>query len=71
MLGLILVHRTELFTGIRDTPEQRAKFAATIPLRRGLDHEDIANAAVYLCSDEASFVTGVNLPVDGGCVPAE
>jgi NAD(P)-dependent dehydrogenase (short-subunit alcohol dehydrogenase family) len=28
--------------------------------------EDIANAALFLCSDDASWVTGVNLPVDGG-----
>ncbi|QKX62230.1 uncharacterized protein TRUGW13939_09389 [Talaromyces rugulosus] len=57
---------TETFTGVKDTPEFRAKFAATIPMRRGLEHDDLANAAVYLCSSDSSFVTGVNLPVDGG-----
>jgi NAD(P)-dependent dehydrogenase (short-subunit alcohol dehydrogenase family) len=39
---------------------------ARIPLRRGGQGWDVANAAVFLASDEASFITGVNLPVDGG-----
>jgi 3-oxoacyl-[acyl-carrier protein] reductase len=38
----------------------------TIPLRRLCDPEDIASAAVYLASAEASYVTGIVLPVDGG-----
>ncbi|HXX01087.1 MAG TPA: SDR family oxidoreductase [Candidatus Acidoferrales bacterium] len=37
-----------------------------IPLRRGGSGWDVANAALYLASDEASFVTGIDLPVDGG-----
>ncbi len=49
-----------------DTPEIRAKFLATIPLGRFATPEDMANAALYLCSDEASMVTGVALEVDGG-----
>ena len=49
-----------------DTPEMRAKFLATIPLGRFSTPEDMANAALYLCSDEASMVTGVALQVDGG-----
>ncbi|KAH8806126.1 hypothetical protein F5884DRAFT_678742 [Xylogone sp. PMI_703] len=57
---------TEIFTGVKDTPEFRAKFAATIPLKRGLEHEDLANAAVFLCSNDSSFITGVNIAVDGG-----
>ena len=56
----------ELFSGVADTPEERARFAQTVPLRRMSEPEDIANAAVYLASDEAAFVTGVNFPVDGG-----
>jgi 3-oxoacyl-[acyl-carrier protein] reductase len=56
----------ETFLGGPDTPEIRAKFAATIPLGRFSDPEDIAGAALYLCSDEASFITGVVLEVDGG-----
>lgn len=49
-----------------DTPEMRAKFLATIPLGRFSTPEDIGHAAVYLCSDEASMVTGVCMEVDGG-----
>ncbi len=49
-----------------DTPEMRAKFIATIPLGRFSKPTDIANAACFLCSDEASMVTGVAMEVDGG-----
>lgn len=56
----------ELFSGVPDTPEERERFAQTVPLRRMSEPSDIANAAVYLASDEAAFVTGVNFPVDGG-----
>ena len=49
-----------------DTPEMRAKFLATIPIGRLSLPEDIGNAACYLCSDEASMVTGVAMEVDGG-----
>ena len=49
-----------------DTPEMRAKFLSTIPLGRFSTPEDMGNAALYLCSDEASMVTGAVLTVDGG-----
>jgi 3-oxoacyl-[acyl-carrier protein] reductase len=49
-----------------DTPEVRAKFLSSIPLGRFATAEDMASAAVFLCSDEASMVTGVALEVDGG-----
>ena len=49
-----------------DTPEMRAKFISTIPLGRFSTAEDMGNAACYLCSDEASMVTGVCMEVDGG-----
>ncbi len=53
----------------RDTPENRAKFKASIPLGRLSTPRDIANAALYLASDDAEFITGVALEVDGGrCV---
>jgi 3-oxoacyl-[acyl-carrier protein] reductase len=52
-----------------DTPENRAKFKASVPLGRLSTPRDIANAALYLASDEAEFITGVALEVDGGrCV---
>jgi NAD(P)-dependent dehydrogenase (short-subunit alcohol dehydrogenase family) len=37
-----------------------------VPLRRGGTGWDVANAAVFLASDEAAFITGIDLPVDGG-----
>lgn len=56
----------ESFMGVPDTPENRAKFIGTIPLGRLSTARDIANAALYLASDEADFITGVEFPVDGG-----
>ncbi|MDR6382186.1 SDR family oxidoreductase [Paraburkholderia caribensis] len=57
------------FMGVDDTPENRQKFLAGIPLGRFSTPQDIANAALYLASDEAEFITGVCLEVDGGrCV---
>lgn len=49
-----------------DTPEIRAKFLSTIPIGRFSTPEDMGNAACFLCSDEASMVTGVAMEVDGG-----
>jgi len=56
----------EQFMGMPDTPENRKKFLATIPLGRLSTPLDIARAAVYLASDDAEFITGVEFPVDGG-----
>ena len=49
-----------------DTPEMRARFLSTIPMGRFSTPRDIADAALFLCSDEASLITGVALEVDGG-----
>ena len=49
-----------------DTPEIRAKFLSTIPIGRFSTPEDMGNAACFLCSDEASMVTGIAMEVDGG-----
>jgi 3-oxoacyl-[acyl-carrier protein] reductase len=49
-----------------DTPENRARFLSTIPLGRFSTAEDLGNAAAFLCSDEASMITGVAMEVDGG-----
>ena len=56
----------ESFMGMANTPENRAKFIGNIPLGRLATPLDIAKAAVYLASDLADFITGVELPVDGG-----
>ena len=57
---------TSTFMGMPDTPENRAPFLATIPLGRFSTPADIANAALFLVSDEGAFLTGVCLDVDGG-----
>jgi 3-oxoacyl-[acyl-carrier protein] reductase len=52
-----------------DTPEKRAQFVSTIPLGRLSQPSDVATAAVFFASDEAAFITGACLEVDGGrCV---
>ena len=50
----------------KDTPEIREKFLSTIPIGRFSTPEDLGNAACFLCSDEASMITGVAMEVDGG-----
>ena len=49
-----------------DTPELRAKFLSTIPLGRFSTPADMGSAAAFLCSDDASMITGAALNVDGG-----
>ena len=55
----------KVFMG-EDTPEVRDKFLSTIPLGRFSQPSDMGNAACFLCSDEASMITGVCMEVDGG-----
>ena len=58
---------SEFVAGTRTAPEQvRERLVASIPLGRMATPDDIANAALFLASDEAAFITGVALPVDGG-----
>ena len=56
----------EQFMGLPDTPENRAKFVATIPLGRMSKPSDIANAALFLADPASNFLTGVCIEVDGG-----
>lgn len=56
----------EEFMGVEDTPDNRTAFLKTIPLGRLGRPSDVAGAALYLCSDDAEFITGVALEVDGG-----
>lgn len=59
----------EDFMGMPDTPENRKKFVATVPMGRLSRPDDVARAALYLASDQSDFVTGTILSVDGGrCV---
>jgi 3-oxoacyl-[acyl-carrier protein] reductase len=57
---------TKEFMGGEDTPEIRAQFLQTIPLGRFSTPDDIARTTLFLASDEAEFLTGVCLEVDGG-----
>jgi len=55
-----------MFSGVPDSEEERARFAKSVPLGRMSTPEDIAKAAVFLASDDAAFISGTCLPVDGG-----
>ena len=57
---------TAMTAGMASQPELMAKFRDRIPLGRAADPKEIAAVIAFLASDDASFVTGVNLPVDGG-----
>jgi meso-butanediol dehydrogenase/(S,S)-butanediol dehydrogenase/diacetyl reductase len=58
--------RTGLTRGIFADPQRKARIEAMHPLGRMGEPEDIARAALFLLSDEASWITGIALPVDGG-----
>ncbi|PYH45752.1 NAD(P)-binding protein [Aspergillus saccharolyticus JOP 1030-1] len=55
-----------MFTGMPDTPENRERFIGNVPLGRLTDVDDVANMCLYLASDEASFINGAEMIVDGG-----
>ena len=55
-----------MFAGVPDTPANREKFLTNVPLGRLGEVEDVANAVLFLSSEEGRFITGVNLEVDGG-----
>jgi 3-oxoacyl-[acyl-carrier protein] reductase len=52
--------------GLDDTPENREKMVASIPLGRMCKASDVGNVVCFLCSDEAAYITGAQVPVDGG-----
>ncbi|KAF5239226.1 hypothetical protein FANTH_10028 [Fusarium anthophilum] len=56
----------EAFSGQPDTPLNRAKFISNVPLQRLCEPEDVAGACLFFASDDSSFVTGINMEVDGG-----
>jgi NAD(P)-dependent dehydrogenase (short-subunit alcohol dehydrogenase family) len=55
-----------MFTGMEDTPENREKFIGNVPLGRLAEADDIANTCLFLASDEARFINGHEMVVDGG-----
>lgn len=56
----------EKFTGMPDTPENRQKFTKDVPMGRLTEPIDVAKAILFLASDDAAFIVGENLLVDGG-----
>ncbi len=57
---------TEATSALREDQALMAKFIERIPLGRGAEPEEVADVIAFLASEDARFVTGVNLPVDGG-----
>lgn len=55
-----------MFTGVEDTPQNREKFVAQVPLGRLTEVDDVANMCLYLASDEGRFINGTDMVVDGG-----
>jgi NAD(P)-dependent dehydrogenase (short-subunit alcohol dehydrogenase family) len=62
--GMIVTKLTEPLLGV--FPNEAARYERTTPLGRMGQPEDVADVVVFLCSDLARFITGVNLVVDGG-----
>lgn len=58
--------RTKLSAGALDNPERSAAIMARLPMQRWGQPEDVARAVRFLCSEDAAYITGVVLPVDGG-----
>ena len=59
-------HRFSKFAGVENTEENRAKFISNVPLGRLTEPLDVANAVLFLASEESSFTTGINMEIDGG-----
>jgi 3-oxoacyl-[acyl-carrier protein] reductase len=51
--------------GLEDTPDNRQKMVDSIPLKRMCKASDVGNLVCFLCSDEADYITGAQVPVDG------
>jgi len=64
--GAIITERVDRFLNERHTPEERQRIADSIPVRRQGRVEDVAAAVAYLASEEAGFVTGATLDINGG-----
>jgi NAD(P)-dependent dehydrogenase (short-subunit alcohol dehydrogenase family) len=57
---------TELNKPILENPEANAQFLSKIPLGRWGKVEEVGQLALYLCSEDAGFITGTDILIDGG-----
>ncbi|MBL8334585.1 MAG: SDR family oxidoreductase, partial [Rubrivivax sp.] len=64
--GVVMTERTRGLWAQRRSAEERERVLQEIPLRRHAEVEDVAAAAAFLASDDAGFITGVTLDVNGG-----
>lgn len=64
--GVVMTERTRGLWAERRTPEERERVLQEIPLRRHAEVEDVAAAVAWLASDDAAFITGVTLDLNGG-----
>lgn len=62
----LIKRRFSKFVGVENTAENRQKFVSDVPLGRLTEPLDVANAVLFLSSDEGAFITGTNLVIDGG-----
>ena len=60
------IYKAEAKLGNKNNPKAKKKLAKIIPLKRVGQPEDIANAALFLLSDQSKYITGTELIVDGG-----
>ncbi len=64
--GVVMTNRTRLLWSQRRSPEERERVLGEIPLRRHGEVDDVAASVAFLASDDASFLTGVTLDLNGG-----
>lgn len=64
--GVVMTERTRGLWAERRTPEEREQVRREIPLRRHCEVEDVAASVAFLVSDDASFITGMSLDLNGG-----
>jgi NAD(P)-dependent dehydrogenase (short-subunit alcohol dehydrogenase family) len=65
---VIAVNVRGTFLGMKFQPERQQQILRPQAMNRFGEPEEVAAAVVWLCSDEASFITGISMPVDAGSI---